>query len=101
MRRFPVTPQWLKIPEGASDARKLVIMRSRINDILKWIDEVAQLPFLTTTTAVAAPAVAETDHDMTGGDTVDQADLEAALNALGTKINDLRTVLVTMGLPTS
>lgn len=101
MRRFPKTPQWLRIPESASDSDKLKIMRSRVNDILKWLEEVEHLPFLTTTTAVTAPTVAETAHSVTGADGVDLATLEAALDALGTKINEYRTLLVTMGLPTS
>lgn len=101
MRRFPKAPQWLRVPESASDAQKLKIMRSRINDILKWLEEVEHLPFFTATSAVTAPAAATTAHSVAGADTVDQADVEAALDALGTKINEFRTLLVTMGLPTS
>lgn len=38
-------------------------------------------------------ANAEIAHDMTGADTVDQAGLEAALDALGTKVNSILAVL--------
>lgn len=41
-------------------------------------------------------ADAETAHDVTGADTVDQSDLEDALDALGTKINSIFDILETI-----
>jgi len=51
-------------------------------------------------TPIAAPTDASTSHDVTGTDTVDQAALEAALDALGTKINEVIDKLETQDILT-
>ena len=44
MRRFPVTPQWTRIPDSLPDKQKIALLSARLNDVLGWIDEVANLP---------------------------------------------------------
>lgn len=44
MRRFPGTPQWTRLPPNLTCEEKVAILQARLNDVLSWIDEVANLP---------------------------------------------------------
>lgn len=68
MRRNPPTPQWSRIPESLADKEKIALLQQRLNDVLKWIDEVANLPAMKDYLPVALTAQDTQTVDSTYGD---------------------------------
>ena len=83
MRRFPVTPQWTRIPDSLPDKQKIALLSARLNDVLGWIDEVANLPAMKDYLPVALTA--STGLTINSGD----ADTDAEIANMRTRIAEL------------